>query len=65
MDKELMLRATVTFANLFIAGIGIIIGGYHFAPADVQQVLTSVGSAILGGGLAFYLVEMFAIERRG
>ncbi|MGD2163150.1 MAG: hypothetical protein PVI81_03270 [Anaerolineales bacterium] len=65
MNDKLILKATIVFAWLFAAGVAMIIVAFRMVPEDLQRVLIPVGSAIVGGALAFYLVEMFAIERNG
>lgn len=65
MNRQDVGRATTTFVMLFVAGLGMVVGGYQWASVDVRQVLVTVGSAILGAALAFFLVEMFALERAG
>jgi hypothetical protein len=63
MKSNLVLKASIVFAVLFGVGVGMVIVAFRLAPQELQQVLVPVGSAILGGALAFYLVEMFAIDR--
>ncbi|MGD2058053.1 MAG: hypothetical protein PVI04_04925 [Anaerolineales bacterium] len=63
MKTNLILKATIVFGVLFSIGVGLVVVAARLAAQDLQQVLVPVGSAILGGALAFYLVEMFAIER--
>jgi hypothetical protein len=63
MQKNLVSKATIVFAMLSGAGVAMVVVAFRLMPENLQQVLIPVGSAILGGSLAFYLVEMFAIER--
>ena len=62
MYRQEIFKVTVVFVTLFVLGLGMIVGGYRLASADVQLVFAPVGSAIMGGTLAFYLVQMFALD---
>ena len=63
MNRQDLIKVTSTFVMLFMVSLGMIVGAHRWASNEIQQVLVPVGSAILGGTLAFYLVEMFEIER--
>ncbi len=63
MNRQDVTKVTITFVALFVVSLCMIVGAQIWAPVDVQQVLIHVGSAILGGTLAFYLVQMFDLER--
>ncbi len=63
MKSNLIIKATIVFAVLFAAGVGMVVIAFRMGPEDLQRVLIPIGSAIVGGALAFYLVELFAIER--
>jgi hypothetical protein len=56
-------KATIVFAVLFTAGVVMVVAPFRLATGDLHQVLIPVGSALIGGALGFYLVEMFAIDR--
>ncbi len=52
----ILIGLAVVFAALIIAADST---GDTFA----RQVMTSLGSAIFGGGVAFFLIQMFQWER--
>ena len=64
-DKSRELaRAIIVFAVLMIAGIVLALGATSFVESALDKsVLISMGSAIVGGALAFFLVEMFRQNR--
>ncbi len=63
MKKEFPAKVVITFSVLVAAGAimiataGSFVAGYH------QIVLSNMGSAIIGGSLAFFLIEMFRWDR--
>ncbi len=63
MNRQDLTKVTITFAALFVVSLSMLVFAQRWAPVDVQQVLIHVGSAIMGGTLAFYLVQMFDLER--
>lgn len=64
MNTREVLRVTIIFAVLTIAGIGLAVIGPNVSDSDQQLVLVNIGSAIFAGALAFFLVEMFGLYRR-
>ena len=55
-----MFRAIIVFVALLVAGIVLAAGVTSFVESALDKsVLVSMGSAIVGGALAFFLVEMF------
>lgn len=58
-----LLKATTVFAGLVILGVGMTVGAQFIDGAFEQNVLVNIGSAIVGGSLAFFLVEVFRLER--
>jgi protein-S-isoprenylcysteine O-methyltransferase Ste14 len=59
-----LVRTVIVFVALLVAGIVLAVG----VPSAVESafdksVLVSMGSALVGGALAFFLVEMFRQNR--
>ncbi len=52
-------RAGVIFAGLAAAGVAMAAAASRLPASDVQGVLILFGSSLLGGGLAFLLIEAF------
>lgn len=59
--KTLLTRTVVTFAVLAVAGIGMVVSAGNLVNPFDQTVLISVGTAIFGASLAFFLVRVFAL----
>lgn len=59
--KDLITRTTVTFVALAIGGILMVVGAKTMTDAVDQSILISVGSALFGAALAFFLVRIFSI----
>jgi len=62
--KNLIVRTTVTFVALTLAGIFMAVGAKTLTDAVDQNILISVGSALFGGALAFFLVRIFSIVEK-
>ena len=62
--KSLIVRTTVTFVALAVAGIFMAVGAKTMTTAVDQSVLISVGSALFGAALAFFLVRIFSIVEK-
>ena len=62
--KNLIARTTVTFVALATAGIFMAVGAKTMTDAVDQSILISVGSALFGAGLAFFLVRVFSIVEK-
>lgn len=62
--KKLITRTAVTFAALAIAGISIAVSAQAIPNAFAQTVMVAVGSVILGAGLTFFLVRIFALTEK-
>lgn len=58
-----LIKVTTVFTGLMILGLGITIGAQFIDSAYEHNVLVNIGSAIVGGSLAFFLVEVFRLER--
>lgn len=59
--KNLITRTTVTFVGLAIGGIIMVVSAKTMTDAVDQSILISVGSAVFGAGLAFFLVRIFSL----
>ena len=62
--KTLIIRTAVTFALLAIAGILMAVGAKTMTDAVDRTILISVGSAMFGAALAFFLVRVFSIAEK-
>ena len=62
--KTLITRTAVTFALLAIAGILMAVGAKNMTDAVDRTILISVGSAMFGAALAFFLVRVFSIAEK-
>jgi hypothetical protein len=63
MDKKQVFKTTVTFVMLLIAGVGLAVSARVMQQPLEQMVLVGIGSALVGGALAFYLNQMFNLDR--
>jgi hypothetical protein len=62
MDTKILItRTTVTFVALAIGGILMVVGAKTMTDAVDQIILISVGSAVFGAGLAFFLVRIYSL----
>ena len=59
--KTLITRTAVTFIGLAIGGILMALNAKTITDSVDQSVLISVGSAVFGAGLAFFLVRIFSL----
>jgi Na+/citrate or Na+/malate symporter len=64
MDKNSVVKVSVTFALLL--GVGVTLGVLARQVDDLatQMLLIGIGCALVGGSLAFYLNQMFTLERQ-
>jgi len=62
--KNLIARTTLTFVALAVVGIFMAVGAKTMTDAVDQSILISVGSALFGAGLAFFLVRVFSIMEK-
>ncbi|HSG45759.1 MAG TPA: hypothetical protein VLA72_21660 [Anaerolineales bacterium] len=62
--KTLITRTTVTFVALVIGGIVIVLSAKTMTDPVDQSILISVGSAVFGAGLAFFLVRIFSLVEK-
>jgi hypothetical protein len=61
-----LVKVTIVFVLLAVAGVGMAAAASVLADTSADQaILINVGSAIFGGALAFFLVEMFRWAREG
>ncbi|MFC2015232.1 hypothetical protein ACFLUP_04505 [Chloroflexota bacterium] len=63
MKKEFPVKAIIIFSVLVAVGAIITATADSFVAGYHQVVLANMGSAIVGGSLAFFLVEMFRWDR--
>ena len=59
--KNLIARTILTFVALAVSGIFMTVGAKTLTDAVDQSILISVGSALFGAALAFFLVRIFSI----
>lgn len=62
--KNLITRTAVTFVGLAIGGIIMVLSAKTMTDPVDQSVLISVGSAVFGAGLAFFLVRIFSLVEK-
>ena len=61
--KQTVIRSTTIFAGLALAGIAIAVSS-QVVPIDFAQTLmVTIGSAIFGSGLTFFLIRMSNLEK--
>ena len=63
MNKQSLLKAIITFAVLVAGGIVLSVVGVSNTSGGDQIVVSTMGSALVGGSLAFFLIEMFRLDR--
>lgn len=63
MNKEQVFKTTITFVLLLFAGIGLAVSARLLQQPVEQIVMVGVGSALIGGSLAFFLNQMFNLDR--
>ena len=56
--KQLINRSIGIFAGLSIAGITVAVTAQYITDAFAQTVMVSIGSAIFGAGLTFFLIRV-------
>ena len=60
----MIVRTTLTFVALAVTGIFMAVGAKTMTDAVDQSILISVGSALFGAALAFFLVRVFSIMEK-
>ncbi len=63
MMKESPMATIIVFAFLGIAGVVMAVVGGNNVTGFNQTILVNLGSAVFGGALAFFLIEMFRWSR--
>lgn len=58
-----IIKATAVFVGLVVLGVSLTVLSKFIAGNVEQNILINIGSAILGGSLAFFLIEMFRLDR--
>jgi len=64
MDKNSVVKVSVTFALLLVAGVCLGVFARQVDDLATQMLLIGIGCALVGGSLAFYLNQMFTLERQ-
>jgi hypothetical protein len=64
MKSQNIFKVTITFVILTAAGVGMVIAAQLLPEAFQQMALVGIGSALVAGSLAFYLNQMFNLDRR-
>ena len=62
--KNLIVRTVVIFVALALAGICIALSSKLVADALEQMILVTVGSALFGAALTFFLIRILSIEEK-
>jgi hypothetical protein len=62
--KNLIVRTTVTFAALTLAGVCMAVGARSLANAVDQNILIAIGAAMFAAALAFFLIRVFSLVEK-
>ena len=62
--QNMIVRTTLAFVALAVTGIFMAVGAKTMTDAVDQSILISVGSALFGAALAFFLVRIFSIVEK-
>jgi len=62
--KTKLLKPTLIFIALAIAGIGMSVGSGRLAGEFEQNLLSNLGTAIFGAGLVVFLIEALRWDRQ-
>ncbi|MFC2038707.1 hypothetical protein ACFLUG_02940 [Chloroflexota bacterium] len=63
MKYNFPVKAIITYTVLVIVGVVVTVTAGSYATGYERVVVANLGSAIFGGSLAFFLVEMFRWDR--
>jgi len=63
MKNQNIFKVTITFGLLTLAGIVMVILAQQLTVTMQQMALVGVGSALVAGSLAFFLNQMFNLDR--
>ena len=63
MNAKTIFPITLIFALLVIAGVSLAVSARLLSDLLDQIVLIGIGSALVSGALAFYLNQMFHLDR--
>ena len=58
--KKGLTQVVVLFVSLAVAGIGIAVGAQFASTEFAEMVMVTIGSAVFGSGLTFFLIRMIA-----
>jgi protein-S-isoprenylcysteine O-methyltransferase Ste14 len=61
--KNEVQQATILFVAMVVIYAVLVIIAASIGDAFAKSLLVSTGSAILGGGLAFFLIRMFQLKK--
>ena len=61
-SRNLITNSIVIFLGLVIVFAVLVLASTRVSNPFAQQVMLSTGSAILGSGLTFFLIQMFAVR---
>ncbi len=64
MKTQEIFKLTVTFVLLLAAGVAMAVAARLLPDTFEQVVLVGMGSALVSGSLAFYLNQMFNLNRK-
>ena len=62
--KQLITRTAVIFAALSVAALSVTVSAKLVPDALDQTIMVSIGSAIFGAGLAFFLMQIFMLVEK-
>ena len=61
MDKNSVVKVSVTFALLVVVGVTLGVLASQVDDLATQMLLIGIGCALVGGSLAFYFNQMFTL----
>jgi len=62
--KQFIIRTTTLFTGLTLAGIIVAVSSQIVPDTFEQTLMVTIGSAIFGSGLTFFLIRMSNLENK-
>ena len=62
--KNLVARTVITFVALAVSGISVAVSAKFVMDALEQIIMVTIGGAILGASLTFFLIRLFALVEK-
>ena len=61
MNTKNLIRTIVIFMALAIAGVSVAVSSRFVASPSDQTIMVTVGSAIFGAALTFFMIRLFSL----